>query len=40
VNSLRLGEEITIGILEEQKGSYNDQVSMSVTRFDGTQITI
>jgi hypothetical protein len=40
VNSLRLGEEIAIGILEEQKGSYNDQVSMTLTRFDGTQITI
>jgi hypothetical protein len=40
VNSLRLGEEITISILEEQKGSYNDQVSMTLTRFDGTQITI
>ncbi len=40
VNSLRLGEEITIGILEEQKGSYNDNVSMTLTKFDGTEITI
>jgi hypothetical protein len=40
VNSLRLGEEVAIGILEEQKASYNDEVSMTLTRFDGMQITI
>jgi hypothetical protein len=40
LNSLRLGEEVTIGILQEQKGSYNDNVTMSLTKFDGTQITI
>lgn len=40
LNSLKLGEEITIGILQEQKGSYNDSVSMSLTKFDGTRITI
>ena len=40
VNSLRLGEEVAIGILEEQKATYNDEVSMTLTRFDGTQITI
>jgi hypothetical protein len=40
VNSLRLGEEVAIGILEEQKASYNDEVSMTLTKFDGTQITI
>ena len=40
VNSMRLGEEITISILEEQKSSYNDVVSMTLTKLDGTQITI
>lgn len=40
INSLRLGEEVAIGILEEQKLTYNDNVTMSLTRFDGTRITI
>ena len=40
INSMRLGEEITIAILQEQKGSYNDDVSMTLTKFDGTVITI
>ena len=40
VNSLKLGEAITIGILEEQKLTYNDNVQMTLTKFDGTKITI
>ncbi len=40
VNSIRLGEEIAIGILEEQKLTYNDEVTMSLTKFDGSRITI
>jgi hypothetical protein len=40
VNSLRLGEEVAVCILQEQKLSYNDTVEMSLTRFDGTRITI
>ncbi len=40
INSLKLGEEVTIGILQEQKGSYNDNVTMSLTKFDGTKIII
>jgi hypothetical protein len=40
VNSLALGEEVTIGILQEQKRSYNDDVAMTLTKFDGEQITI
>ena len=40
VNSLQLGEEVTICILEEQKKSYNDNASMTLTKFDGTTITI
>lgn len=40
VNSMILGETIAIGILEEQKLTYNDNLSMTLTKFDGTQITI
>ena len=40
VNSLRLGETVTIAILEEQKLTYNDKVEMTLTKFDGTKITI
>jgi hypothetical protein len=38
--SLKLGEMISIGILEEQKLTYNEDQSLSVTKFDGTSITI
>lgn len=40
INSLRLGETVAICILEEQKLVYNDDVRMSLTKFDGTRITI
>ena len=40
INSLKLGEEVTICILQEQKGSYNDNVTLSLTKFDGTKIVI
>ncbi len=40
VNSIRLGEEVAIGILQEQKLTYNEDVSMSLTKFDGSRITI
>jgi hypothetical protein len=40
VNSLRLGEAVAIGILEEQKLTYNDELQMTLTKFDGTKITI
>ena len=40
VNSLKLGEAVAIGILEEQKLTYNDDVQMTLTKFDGTKITI
>jgi hypothetical protein len=40
INSLRLGEEVAIGILQEQKLTYNDKVEMTLTKFDGTKITI
>jgi len=40
IESLKLGEEIAIGILEEQKVTYNETMSFSLTKFDGTTITI
>ena len=40
INSLKLGEEVTICILQEQKASYNDNVSMTLTKFDGTKVII
>jgi hypothetical protein len=38
--SVKLGEEIAIGILQEQKLTYNEDHAFSLTRFDGTAITI
>jgi hypothetical protein len=38
--SLSLGEEIAIGLLQEQKLTYNEPHHFSLTRFDGTVITI
>jgi hypothetical protein len=38
--SVKLGEAIALGILEEQKLSYNEFSGLSVTRFDGTSVTI
>jgi hypothetical protein len=37
---LLLGELIAIGLLEEQKGCYNQDVTMTLRRFDGTTLTI
>lgn len=39
--SLKLGEAIAIGILRDQRRSYNEQFSgFSLTKFDGTTITV
>lgn len=38
--SVRLGEAIALGVLEEQKLCYNEFSGLSVTRFDGTRVTI
>jgi hypothetical protein len=35
---LKLGESIAIGILEEQKNTYNEDFYFSFTKFDGTGI--
>jgi hypothetical protein len=40
IEGMKLGEAVAIGILEEQKLTYNDNVEMSLTKFDGTKITI
>ncbi len=38
--SVQLGEALAISILEEQKVTYNETMSFSLTKFDGTTITI
>jgi hypothetical protein len=38
--SLTLGEAVAIGILEEQKATYNEGGSFTLTKFDGTTVTI
>ena len=40
IESIRLGEKIAIGILEEQKITYNESFSMTVPLFDGGCKTI
>jgi hypothetical protein len=40
VEGLRLGEQVAIGILEEQKDCYNQDFSWTLRRFDGSTITI
>jgi hypothetical protein len=38
--SIKLGEAIAIGILEEQKATYNEESFFTLTKFDGTAIVI
>jgi hypothetical protein len=38
--SLTLGEEVAIGILEEQQATYHEGRSFTLTKFDGTTVTI
>lgn len=38
--ALKLGEEVAIGILEEQQATYNEGGSFTLTKFDGTTGTI
>jgi hypothetical protein len=38
--SVRLGEAVALGVLEEQKLCYNEFSGLTVTRFDGTRVTI
>lgn len=37
---LKLGEAVAIGILEEQKPTYSELGSFTITKFDGTKVTI
>jgi hypothetical protein len=39
-DSLKLGEQIAVGVLQENKACYNEQAAFSFTKFDGTTITI
>jgi hypothetical protein len=38
--SVKLGESIAIGILEEQRDTYNEDYALSLTKFDGTAIQV
>ena len=38
--SITLGEAIAIGILEEQNLTYNEDYYLTLTKFDGSAITI
>jgi hypothetical protein len=38
--SLRLGERVALGILEEQKATYNDAPTLTLTTFDGETIAV
>jgi hypothetical protein len=38
--SVKLGEEIAIGALQEQRLAYNEDHFFTLTKFDGTQIVI
>lgn len=40
VESMRLGEQVAIGVLEEQSLTYNEQSSFTFTTFDGKQVLI
>ena len=37
---MRLGEEVALGILEEQKATYAEHGTFTLTRFDGSVVTI
>ena len=38
--SVQLGERLALSILEEQKATYNETASFSLTRFDGQRVTV
>lgn len=40
IESVKLGEAVAIGLLEEQKLCFNESSGLGLTRFDGTRITI
>ena len=40
IESLRLGEQIAVGLLQEQKLTYKENFSMTVPLFDGTSMRV
>jgi len=38
--AVRLGEAVALGVLEEQKATYNERFNLTVTKFDGTTVTV
>lgn len=40
LESIRLGESVALSVLEEQKLTYNEPVTLTVTKFDGTSVSI
>src|SRR5437867_9865027 len=38
--SLKLGEEVALGILQDQKNTYNEGGTWTITKFDGTMVTV
>jgi len=40
IESLRMGEKVALGILEEQKLTYGENFSMTIPLFDGGSIRI
>ena len=40
IESFRMGEQIAIGVLEEQKLTYRENFSLTVTLFDGSTVRI
>jgi hypothetical protein len=38
--SVQLGENVALGLLQEQKATYNEPATFTLTRFDGTTVTI
>lgn len=38
LGGMKLGEDVAIGIVQEHKLTYNDNVEMTLTKFDGTKI--
>jgi membrane-associated phospholipid phosphatase len=39
-DAVRLGEAVALGILEEQKATYNEDAAFTLTTFDGKRVTI
>jgi hypothetical protein len=40
IESMRLGEEVALYLLKEQSTTYNEENSFTLTRFDGSRVTI